>query len=95
MIQYGSPTDALTASWSAFIAWNGFEWNAVSGNLHIDAAAEDTTTFWTAGGAWGTWTQHRNGHELVYAVHVAEGVLPLKAIYLHGLVAHQALKQAP
>lgn len=73
------------ASWSALVAWTGFSWNALDGHLTIDLGREDGRTFWSTGGAWGTWSQEVNGTAIRGRLTVSEGDLPLRTLTICGV----------
>ncbi len=50
------------ASWGLLVALSGFSFNLPRGEIAFDPAinADDFTTFWSTGRAWGTYSQHRD-----------------------------------
>jgi len=45
------------ASWSAFVAWTGFEYDAPTATISFRLPETTGSTFWSTGYAWGTFTQ--------------------------------------
>lgn len=74
------------ASWSAFVAWNGFNYNAQSKTFTIDLAEAEGSTFWSTGSASGAWRQQRTGSDLVAELTVTEGTIDIARISTRGNV---------
>ncbi|WP_345762083.1 GH116 family glycosyl-hydrolase [Diaminobutyricibacter sp. McL0608] len=72
------------ASWSAFVAWNGFEYNGRSRTFTIDLAAPEGGTFWSTGSAWGTWSQGARGDVVTGELTVKGGSIAIEAIIVSG-----------
>lgn len=66
------------ASWSAFVAWNGFEWDATAGEMRF--TLEEGTTFWSTGRAAGAIRVGADGVEL----EIFEGGLPIQRLIVCG-----------
>lgn len=45
------------ASWSTFVAWTGFGYDARTGVISFARGTGGGSTFWATGDAWGTWTE--------------------------------------
>ncbi|GAA5018543.1 GH116 family glycosyl-hydrolase [Actinopolymorpha pittospori] len=81
------------ASWSAFVAWTGFGWDATTGALSVDLGRTDASTFWTVGSGWGTWTQTIEGDHLVGRVTVEEGDVALRSMAVAGITVPVSLRE--
>ena len=74
------------ASWSAFVAWNGFNYNAQSQTFTMDLAEAEGSTFWSTGSAWGTWRQRGTGKNLTAELTVTEGTIDITQVSTRGSV---------
>jgi hypothetical protein len=78
------------ASWSTFVAWNGFVYDAQTKEFAIDLHEVEGSTFWSTGGAFGTWRQWREGGRLIAQIEVIEGDLQIKRVVSRGAVVELA-----
>lgn len=72
------------ASWSAFVAWNGFEYDGRSGTITFDFREAGGQTFWSTGAAWGTWTQSATGRNALGTLTVGGGAVDISTVVLNG-----------
>lgn len=70
------------ASWAAVLAWTGFRYSAVTGELAF--ADRAGTWFWSTGHAWGTCRIARAGARRTVEVEVRHGTLKLRQVTLAG-----------
>jgi uncharacterized protein (DUF608 family) len=64
------------ASWSAFLAWNRFQYNAQTRTFALELEAPAGSTFWSTGSAWGVWRQDGPAAEL----EVVEGTIDIERV---------------
>jgi non-lysosomal glucosylceramidase len=74
------------ASWSAFVAWNGFAYRAPTGRFTMDFHDAEGSTFWSTGSAYGTWRQWRVGGRLTAEISVIEGTIRIDEVVSHGII---------
>jgi uncharacterized protein (DUF608 family) len=74
------------ASWSALIAWTGFDYDGREGTMRVDLGESEGSTFWSTGTAWGTWSQRIIGTALAGELRVKGGELALNRIEVGGVV---------
>jgi non-lysosomal glucosylceramidase len=72
------------ASWSAFVAWNGFEYDGRSGTISFALPGAAGKTFWSTGSAWGTWTQAGTGAEASGVLAICGGEVDVSSVVLNG-----------
>jgi hypothetical protein len=72
------------ASWSAFVAWNGFGYDAQAKTLTVDMSDEEGSTFWSTGSAWGTWRQRTDADGATAELSVIEGSIEVGAVVTGG-----------
>lgn len=72
------------ASWSAFVAWNGFNYNGQTKTFAIDLADAEGSTFWSTGSAFGIWRQRREGDRLCIELEVIEGSTAVEHVVMCG-----------
>ncbi|NNC14032.1 hypothetical protein HII28_19410 [Planctomonas sp. JC2975] len=68
------------ASWSAFVAWNSFDFDGRTNTFTIEMADGDGTTFWSTGSAWGTWSQSDLRGEL----RIGGGIIRIDTVVVSG-----------
>jgi len=68
------------ASWGVWLAWTGFRYSAVTGQLALTLLEGDQPTFWSTGDAWGTAQLSPAGVTL----DIREGALHLATICVNG-----------
>jgi hypothetical protein len=71
------------ASWASVIAFTGFRYSAVSGEMAFSAHA-GASFFWSNGSAWGTCRQDRTPNGLTAHLSVLQGELVLGSLSLNG-----------
>ena len=72
------------ASWSAFVAWNGFEYDGRDGTLSFTFPAAVGKTFWSTGSAWGTWTQSATDDEASGVLAINGGTIVVSTVVVNG-----------
>jgi uncharacterized protein (DUF608 family) len=72
------------ASWSAFVAWNGFEYDGRDGTLAFHLPEATGQTFWSTGSAWGTWSQSTTDDSISGTLSVMAGVIDVTSIVVNG-----------
>ena len=70
------------ASWAAVLAWTGFRYSALAGELTF--ADRAGTWFWSTGHAWGTCRIARAGSKRTVEIDVLHGKLGVKRLTLNG-----------
>jgi hypothetical protein len=78
------------ASWSAFVAWNGFAYDAQTKTFAIDLYDAEGSTFWSTGSAFGTWRQWREGARLVAEIDIIEGNIQVERVVTRAAVINVA-----
>ena len=68
------------ASWSAFVAWNGFSYSAPTGEFKIEMTESEGSTFWSTGSAFGTWKQSTADGTVRGLLLVTEGTVNVSRI---------------
>jgi non-lysosomal glucosylceramidase len=63
------------ASWSAVLAWSGFQYSAVTGSMTL--APQKGSNFWSTGSAWGTCSLTPTGKKTKVVLTVETGTLKL------------------
>ena len=72
------------ASWSAFVAWNGFEYDGRDGTLSFDLPGGVGQTFWSTGSAWGTWTQSATDERASGVLVIGGGTVVVSRVVVNG-----------
>ncbi len=72
------------ASWSAFVAWNGFEYDGRNRTLSFDLPNGVGQTFWSTGSAWGTWTQTAANNGVHGVLAVGGGTVEVSRVVVSG-----------
>jgi non-lysosomal glucosylceramidase len=75
-------------AWGAITALTGFQYSAVSESLTFKAKPGKHSWFFSAGNAWGTFTQHTTKSSSQITLKLLEGNLTLKSLTLAGLATH-------
>jgi hypothetical protein len=70
------------ASWAAVLAWTGFQYSAVTGELTFSDRAG--TWFWSTGYAWGSCRIARAGSRRTVEIDVLHGQLKVSRLTLSG-----------
>jgi len=68
------------AAWSCYLAWTGFQYSAVTGEMKFAASDKPVTWFWSTGGAWGILRQERGTDRRNITVRRVSGKMRLGSI---------------
>jgi hypothetical protein len=74
------------ASWSAVLAWSGFQYSGVDGSMTL--ARRKGTGFWSNGSAWGSCRMTTAGKKTRIEISVSAGALKLARFSLDGGATH-------
>lgn len=74
------------ASWSAVLAWSGFQYSGVDGSMTL--ARRKGTGFWSTGSAWGSCSMTTAGKKTKIEISVTVGSLKLARFSLDGGTTH-------
>lgn len=82
--EYGRHYARAMASWSLLPIFSGFHYDAVDRSLRLQpkTSAPHFLCFWSAGTAWGSFTQQRSLAEPRISIHVQQGTLQLREMRL-------------
>jgi non-lysosomal glucosylceramidase len=72
------------ASWSAFVAWNGYEYDGRDGTISFELPGEVGQTFWSTGSAWGTWTQSATDEGASGVLVIGGGTVDVSRVVING-----------
>ncbi len=72
------------ASWSCYLAWTGFGYNALAGALQFRAVEKPSRLFWSNGYAWGVAELNPESSGMRMALTVMHGDIKIKSVEITG-----------